>query len=144
MILTRLRNTYDEWPIGLAMADLETYEQAGTLTSALTATAESAATAKIANEAAADGQIRSVAFDASIVSVTLQDYLGTPDDALAKQRDAKLRAAMTAAGVPTTTTTADFVVLDTPLKRETLLQLIAIEKDDKDALKTLQAAFSGQ
>jgi hypothetical protein len=144
LILSRLDNEYAKWPIGLAMADLEAYEQAGTLNSALNATAENAATAKKTNEAAAEKQVPSFAYDTSLTSTTLQDYIGIVDNTLAAKRETNLRSAMTAAGVPTTVSLHEFVIRDNPLKAKVLLNLIGIERDNADAMKILESAISSK
>lgn len=146
LLIKRLSTSYDEWPIGLAMVDLAAYEQAGTLSAALTAVAENAATEKKQNEDRADQAIRTFAYDGSAAGIALQDYIGVEDKALADKRTQKLAAAMTAAGVKDASPQgiANFAVGNDPLKRDVIVRLIAAEKDDVAALATLAGGLASQ
>lgn len=138
LILKRLSTNYEEWPIGLAMADLEAYEDAGTLSEALTAIAENSAADKAASEAGAQQAIKTSAYDASAAGVALQNYFDV-DSAKHALREAQFLKALAAASANDIKREdiALFVFGDDLRKKDVLVQLIALEKDDAEALKVL-------
>ena len=132
-ILDRLKLSYTDWPIGLAMSDLEDYEQSGSLNSALTAVAESAATAKLVNEDRARLAVKDVTvdYDASPAATVLQDYQDAGgDNVLATTREANIRAAMDAEGVPITTRVYEFTYAPDPRKNAVILRLMKQEQSN--------------
>lgn len=138
LILRRLSTGYAEWPIGLAMADLEAYENAGTLNAALNAIAEDTATDKRDSEKGAEQAIRTTAYDDSAAGQALQDYLET-DLTKIDVREANFSKALTAAGAVDIKKEGitQFAYGADPRKKDVLIKLIALETDDPDALKIL-------
>lgn len=140
-ILKRLGTPYEEWPIGLALADLEEYEHAGTVNSALMAVAENAAIAKQVNEDRAENAVRTTAFDDSSVGAAMQSYLEVDDDAVAKIRIANFLKAAKDAGVPLSAQqAATFAYGRDPRKVDVLIRLIALEKANSDPSVVLKLA----
>ena len=136
MILKRLNSSYEEWPIGLALADLEALDHAGTVNSALIAVAENVAIAKQVNEDRAEQAIKVVAYDASLTSIALQDYLDAAggSDETAQTRIDNLLTAATEAGVAgmTKKSIGGFAYGNDPRKQDVLIRLIALESKNPD------------
>jgi predicted small secreted protein len=142
ILIKRMSTPYKDWPIGLVMRDLADYADAGTLSAALSAVAENAAVEKKENEKKAELAVITTEYDASKAATALQDYL-TVDDSKYATRSAKFAQALKDIGA-NDVQTADFAMFaygKDKRKRDLLIRLIVLEKDNAEALATLVAGL---
>lgn len=131
-ILDRLGQPYRQYTIALALSDVETYYQAGTMSGSLLSATETVADAVKSGEAAVDAQLTS-RFDASPSALQLFDYFGA--DSLSDQEAARRKSlgmrALKSIGVPPSVTPLLFAdqTRDPALKSRFVQELIKIESD---------------
>jgi hypothetical protein len=142
IILRRLPSDYGDWPIGLAMSDLLSYENAGSLSTALSSVAENAAADRQVSEERAVQALVTVNYDGSAAATAIQDYIDL--DVVVANQNARLqniRDAMTAAGIPQSVRVTDFVYGPDPRKQDVLVRLMAKEAANPAALGKLAAGL---